>query len=208
MLENDKKEKPKSEKRAMISIGVSAEEKRRISVEALKDYETSVSELIRSRMFVKTEDSEGNQNEPTLKSEEVEVYKDVIQQLKDEIIELKDQNSKFELQINENKEVGEIESEELNITQNDNMVLLNFSENSQGLSIIKMIRDFRTELFKESEIDSVENFPDFKVFAKTLFLRGLKRSYNNGILKEGTGLNISEIENFSEQEGISYSEDI
>lgn len=61
-------------------------------------------------------------------------------------------------------------------------------------------------MFNNAEVEEIENFYDFEKFAKVIFLRGLKRSYNIGLLKEDTGLRISEVEGSAQHQEIDYSE--
>lgn len=192
-------EKPRSEKRAVISISLSADEKRRISVEALRDYSTSVSDLIRSRMFIKTE------NKSKTDDEEIEILKEVIQQLKAEIEDLKDKNSSLEIKHSESENSFE---EERKIFSNENVLSLEFLENKSGVSIIQKINEYRSELFKKLDPQNNKGFYDFDKFSKLIFLRGLKRSYNNGMLKEDTGLAISEVERSASLEGLKYGNDV
>lgn len=197
--------KPKAEKREVISISVTPEEKRRISVEALKDYSTTVSDLIRSRMFVKVEDTGQTDKEPKSENAEIEIYEEVIQQLKSEISDLKDKNLSLKLQFSEN-ENPVLDPEEPTVKK-ENVLLLEFND-VEGESIIQKIRTFRSELFEKAEPENVLEVYELEQFAKLLLFRGLRRSYNNGILNESTGLRISEVQQFVEQEGFDYSDEV
>ncbi len=209
-VEQTENKKQKAPKRVVISISVTPEEKRKISVEALKDYETSVSDLIRSRMFIKPEEPKESEDTSTEEENEIDIYKEVIQDLKNEISELKESN--LQLKLNENASTNEEIEDEKEIIKptvpKENILFIEFKQDEDEKSIIQKIKEYRSELFEKLDPKLIEDFSDFDKFSKIIFLRGLKRSYNNGILNESTGLYISDIQKASKLEQIDYSEEV
>ena len=212
-VEQTENKKTKAPKRVVISISVTPEEKRKISVEALKDYETSVSDLIRSRMFIKPEEPKEDVGDSTGEDTEIEIYKEVIQDLKNEITELKESN--LQLKLNENENAPDDEEDNSNEKETieptapkENILFIEFEQEEDEKSIIQKIKEYRSELFERLDPKEIEDFKDFDKYSKTIFLRGLKRSYNNGVLNEGTGLHILDIQNTAKLEQIDYSDDV
>lgn len=194
---------PKPDRREVISVSVSPEEKRKISVEALKKYNTSVSDLIRKRMFLDHEADEHLEKDPT---ESEDVHKEVIQELKADILELEEENATLKLKL------SQAQTEKVNPEPNKSTqvygVVLSFEDNEDGENLLDLIKEHRAELFENLPSNELEDFYDFDKFIKTLFMRGLKRTFNNGMLREETGLSISTVKLIAQLEDIDYSEKV
>lgn len=187
----------KQEKREVISISVTSDEKRKISVEALKKYNTSVSDLIRKRMFL---DHEAEEQNVQAKEENEEYHLEVIQELKSDLLELENENAELKLKLAQAKSAE---------TENNQTVatgyILSFADDQDGRNLIEMIKAHRAELFENLSEKDLESFYDFEKYIQTMFLRGLKRTFNNGLLKEETGLSISMVKQVATLEDIEYS---
>lgn len=200
--------KQKKPKREVISISVTPEEKRKISVEALKDYNTSVSDLIRSRMFIK-HDAVPNQEAPTEKEEtsESEIYEEVIRQLKAEISELKEENKELKLNADEPTNVDTVEEIE-ETPRKSNGLYIEFVKGEDEESILEKLKANRAQMSEELSPEELENFEDLEQLTKIILLRGFKRSYNSGYLAKDTGLRLSDVKKAAELEGINYDEQV
>ncbi|MCW3076427.1 MAG: hypothetical protein JWO32_1036, partial [Bacteroidetes bacterium] len=142
--------------------------------------------------------------ENVVTDEERQAYEDAIdtrnieiKKLKEDLISVKVANA------NPNKE----EKEEAGpVPLNTNALIMELEPEFKAC--IEKIKEFRVKKFEElSEEDKAEFMP-FEKYIKTTLLRGFKRSFNNGMLKSATGINLEDVSLMAKAAGIDYDDDI
>lgn len=191
-------------KREIISVQITPEEKRKITRMAIKECGISVSEFVRTKIFMdhKTINENNDVENPVLDEERV-LYEDKLSELNEENKKLKDEIVKIKVAFaNPNNEIDEVVTEQIN----ENELKINFAENSKVL--IDSIKTFRDEKFKNLSEKEKENFFSFEKYLVLLLIRGLKRSYYFAALNSNTGLNIDDVRKIAEFEKIDYEETV
>lgn len=192
-------------KREIISVQVSAEEKRLITRMAIKDCGISVSEFVRTKVFAEPAkqptNEKGELSETPLTDEEKEMYEEKMTELNAENRKLKDEIVKIKVL---NADPGKAKEAEPAVSANT--LILELSEGfKNGLDALKKFRDEKALNLPEDEKAA---FASNEKYLKTIFLRGLKRSFNNGILGENTGLKTEDIKTMAAAEEIDYDDEI
>lgn len=179
--------------REVIHVSVSPEEKRKIQVKAFKDYGLSVSEFGRNRLLMDDKESEASQTQNNLSNADEEVFKEIINELREEISNLKNENQELQLAKGGNE-------------PNENVLIANLEP--EFIDLINRIKMFREEKYSQLEDEEKEKFMPIEQYFKTIFLRGLKRSWNNSVLNSHTGIGLEDIKAVSEAAKIDYYEEI
>ena len=189
-------------KRETISFQVSPKEKTQITYMAIKDCGISVSEFIRTKIFLEPKKAEPI--EPLLPNpmddEERAIYEGKLKEITDENAILKNQIVKDKVLKSEIiEDAGTTEIKDI-VTDNINDLVIKLEPELKQL--VDRIKQFREDKFKTLDIEEQKSFYDLNKFLKLILFRGFRRSYSLSELKASTGLVLSEIESISESEGI------
>jgi len=187
-------------KREIISIQVTPEEKRTITRMAVKDCGISISEFVRTKIFVEPKTVIiNNENESPLTDEERTIYDEKISELNLAYKKLLDENIKLKVsKADPNKK----ENETVVNPIEERALIIELE--SRTKTLFNRIKSFREDAFKELDDTEKEKFEPFEKFVKVLLLRGLKRSYYGNCLNASTGLTTADIREMSEAEKIDY----
>ena len=191
-------------KREVISVQVTPEEKRKITVMAVKDCGISVSEFIRTRAFMDIKAITSNTEEPMpLIDEEREIYEVKITELNAENLKLKTDivNLKVTNAKPSNTEIEVIKPEVYEGS-------LNIVFEPKMNTLFDRIKSFRNDKLKTLTEEEQLTFLPFDKYVKVLLMRGLKRSYYGSVLNSHTGLTTDDIRDMAEAENINYEEQI
>lgn len=194
---------PETEKkREIISVQVTPEEKKTITRMAVKDCGISVSEFVRTKVFMEQKlVSQESTKENPISDEERLIYEEKISEFNAENKKLKDDIIKLKVaSANPKDKHEEIIIPEVNV--NEFKIVLE----PKSKSIIDKIKDFRDEKFKNLSDEDKKEFIPFEKYLIVLLMRGLKRSYYGGILYSNTGLTTDDVKVIAEAEKIDYDE--
>lgn len=199
-------EQTTEKKREILSIQVSTEEKRQITKMAVKDCGISVSEFVRTKIFMEPKNQIDqnaiNIDTPVL-DEERQAYEDTIdarnkeiQKLKTEIVNIKVSN----VNVGKQEAAKEVET-------NPNVLTIQLEPEFK--LCFEKIKTFReTKLSKIEDEEEKASFMPIDKYLKTILLRGFKRSFNNGQLGSATGITTDDIKLMAEKAGIDYYEEV
>lgn len=194
---------PETEKkREIISVQVTPEEKKTITRMAVKDCGISVSEFVRTKVFMEQKlVSQESTKENPISDEERLIYEEKISEFNAENKKLKDDIIKLKVaSANPKDKPEEIIIPEVNVNE------LKIVLEPKSKSIIDKIKDFRDEKFKNLSDEDKKEFIPFEKYLIVLLMRGLKRSYYGGILYSNTGLTTDDVKVIAEAEKIDYDE--
>ena len=194
---------PETEKkREIISVQVTPEEKKTITRMAVKDCGISVSEFVRTKVFMEQKlVSQESTKENPISDEERLIYEEKISEFNAENKKLKDDIIKLKVaSANPKDKPEEIIIPEVNVNE------LKIVLEPKSKSIIDKIKDFRDEKFKNLSDEDKKEFIPFEKYLIVLLMRGLKRSYYGGILFSNTGLTTDDVKVIAEAEKIDYDE--
>lgn len=177
-------------KRETISFQVTPKEKKEITYMAIKDCGISVSEFIRTKIFI-----EPKKNEPIeallpnpMDDEERAIYEDKLKEVTKENVVLKDELIKIKVL---KTDIHKGEETEIIVEENANGLTIQLEPEFKEL--FDRIKKYREEKANTLDEDEKKAFYDFNTFLKLLILRGAKRSYNSDDLKNSTGLVLSDL---------------
>lgn len=191
-------------KREIISIQVTPEEKRTITRMAVKDCGISISEFVRTKIFVEPKTVIiNNENESPLTDEERTIYDEKISELNLAYKKLIDENIKLKVsKADPNKK----EVEQIVIPTKENVLAIELEPKTK--EFFDNIKNFRDLALGKLDDTEKEKFEPFEKFVKVLLLRGLKRSFYGQCLNASTGLTTADIREMSEAENIDYEEQV
>ena len=191
-------------KREIISIQVTPEEKRTITRMAVKDCGISISEFVRTKIFVEPKTVIiNNENESPLTDEERTIYDEKISELNLAYKKLIDENIKLKVsKADPNKK----EVEQIVIPTKENVLAIELEPKTK--EFFDNIKNFRGLALGRLDDTEKEKFEPFEKFVKVLLLRGLKRSFYGQCLNASTGLTTADIREMSEAENIDYEEQV
>lgn len=180
-------------KRETISFQVTPKEKTQITYMAIKDCGISVSEFIRTKIFVepKTLEPQDEVLPNPMDDEERAIYEEKLKEITAENVRLKDELIKVKVlktELHQDEENTEIEK---TVTNDINDLVIHLEpEFKQLFDRAKEYRDEQSKTFTPKRLQ--KEYYDFNKFLKVLILRGVKRSYSNNELKADTGLLLSD----------------
>jgi hypothetical protein len=187
-------------KREIISIQVTPEEKRTITRMAVKDCGISISEFVRTKIFVEPKTVIiNNENESPLTDEERTIYDEKISELNLAYKKLLDENIKLKVS-KADPNIKEVE--QIVVPTKENVLAIELEPKTK--EFFDNIKNFRDLALGELDEKEKEEFEPFEKFVKVLLLRGLKRSYYGSCLNSSTGLTTADIREMSEAENIDY----
>lgn len=191
-------------KREIISIQVTPEEKRTITRMAVKDCGISISEFVRTKIFVEPKTVIiNNENESPLTDEERTIYDEKISELNLAYKKLIDENIKLKVsKADPNKK----EVEQIVVPTKENVLAIELEPKTK--EFFDNIKNFRDLVLGKLDDTEKEKFEPFEKFVKVLLLRGLKRSFYGQCLNASTGLTTADIREMSEAENIDYEEQV
>lgn len=191
-------------KREIISIQVTPEEKRTITRMAVKDCGISISEFVRTKIFVEPKTVIiNNENESPLTDEERTIYDEKISELNLAYKKLLDENIKLKVsKADPNKK----EVEQIVVPTKENVLAIELEPKTK--EFFDNIKNFRDLVLGKLDDTEKEKFEPFEKFVKVLLLRGLKRSFYGQCLNASTGLTTADIREMSEAENIDYEEQV
>lgn len=192
-------EKITEKKREVISIQVSPEEKRQITTMAVKDCGISVSEFVRTKIF--TEFPKETEAE-AMTDEERQIYEDKLSDLNEAVKSLKTDIVNLKVGKASPSAVKGVEVAPLK----ENGIIFDLAEDFKAT--IEKIKTFRAGEIEKMSEEQKANVPDINKYFKTIFLRGLRRSYNNGFLAKYTGLTTDDIKLMADSEAIDYGNEV
>lgn len=181
-------------KRETISFQVTPKEKKEITYMAIKDCGISVSEFIRTKIFIepkKIEPVEALVPNP-MDDEERAIYEDKLKEVTKENGALKDELIKIKVLKTDVRSSNELDQTETIVSDNTNNLAILLEPEFKEL--FDRIKKYRDDKFNTLTADEQKEFYDFNTFLKLLILRGVKRSYNSSDLKSSTGLVLSDFE--------------
>ena len=188
-------------KREIISVQVTPEEKRTITRMAVKDCGISVSEFVRTKVFMEQKPVTTNEViESPITDEEREIYEEKISEVNAENRKLKDDIIKLKV-----AGADPNEKEAAIIVPVDENVL-HIPLKPETMAIFNKVKDFREEIIKTLPNDEKYSVFAFEKYLSVLLMRGLKRSYYSGALYSGTGLATDNIREMAVSESIDYDE--
>lgn len=194
---------PETEKkREIISVQVTPEEKKTITRMAVKDCGISVSEFVRTKVFMEQKTVEKDSaNESPISDEERIIYEEKLSEINAENKQLKDDMIKLKVaSANPKDKTNEIVIPE--VIENELKIVLE----SKSKVIIDTIKTFRDEKFKNLSDEDKAEFIPFEKYLIVLLMRGLKRSYYGGILYSNTGLTTDDVRIMADAEKVDYDE--
>ena len=188
-------------KREIVSVQVTPEEKRIITRMAVKDCGISVSEFVRTKIFMepKTGLLEDKNENPILDEERL-IYEDKISDLNTELKKVKDDFLKYKISITKPVQDDLVATPQKEFVENG----LNIALESTTKSLFDGIKKFRDDEFNNLSDDEKLNFLPFEKYLALLLIRGLRRSYYAGVLNSNTGLTTDNIKEMAEAEGFNY----
>ncbi len=209
-IKNNEAETPvlpieKEKKREIISVQVTPEEKRKINIMALKDCGISVSEFVRTKIFL--EPKKNSIEAPTenpISDEEREMFKETLNSKNEEIKPLKDEKVKIKV-ANVKERQNEAQNNELTELEKSALIIV---LNEKYMAIFNRIKSYRKEALEKMNDKDKAVFFDFNKYLITLLLRGLRRSYYNAQLASNSGLNTGNIAEIAAAELIDYEEEV
>lgn len=172
-------------KRELITISVSPDEKRRITRMAVSDCGISVSEFIRTKVFLESPKPTEPIQESPLKDEEREIYEEKIREFSEEIQTLKDTLVKTKVLNTNVEDIAEISE-----AMPENAILIELEPELKQL--LDQVKKFRDEKALTLNPEKLKEFYDYNTFLKLILLRGFRRSYGLSSLNENTGLKWSD----------------
>lgn len=187
-------------KRETISFQVTPKEKKEITYMAIKDCGISVSEFIRTKIFIeqkKIEPVEALVPNP-MDDEERAIYEDKLKEVTKENGTLKDELIKIKVL---KTDIHKGEETEI-IDQEEKANSLTIQLEPEFTELFDRIKKYREDKFNSLDPEKQKEFYDFNTFLKLLILRGAKRSYNSDDLKNSTGLALSDFTALLEITGI------
>lgn len=199
VIQNTETEK----KREIISVQVTPEEKRLITRMAVKDCGISVSEFVRTKVFMEQKPTIINDAiESPITDEERAIYEEKLSEVNEENKKLKEDIVKLKVSKADPKEI--IEPVIPPVNENS----LNVEFDPKTYKVFDQIKNFREEKFSSLSDEDKAKFIPFEKYLKVLLLRGLKRSYYGGVLNSNTGLTTDEIREMAKAESIDYDDEI
>lgn len=190
-------------KREVISVQVTPEEKRTITRMAVKDCGISVSEFVRTKVFMEQKPVASNEViENPITDEERLIYEEKISEVNAENKKLKEDIIKLKVAGADPKE-----KEEAVIVPVDENVL-NVHLKPETMDVFNRVKAFREDKFNSLTDKEKLEFIPFEKYLTILMLRGFKRTYYGGVLNSNTGLSNDDIKAIAGFEEINYEEQI
>jgi hypothetical protein len=190
-------------KREIISVQVTPEEKRKITKMAIKDCGISVSEFVRTKIFLEPKATQAaeSQEEP-LQDEERRAYEETIDKLNSDKKQLVDENLKLKV------EKTPIPTEQPKETPIIKTGLISEVEEEfkKAVDSLFQYREKKYAGFSEEKKTENSDYLDKDKFLKLVLLRGLRRMFNNNVLNESTGLQYQDMKTLSNIAKIDFDE--
>jgi hypothetical protein len=210
--ENENKEDVQNtfieKKREILSVQVTPEEKRQITKMAIKDCGISVSEFVRTKIFLEPkrnlQEDEQIIDLP-MQDEERQAYEETIDKLNLELKTLKSDVVKLKVS-KVNLLPGGLNTEE---SENKPSLGVINSLNPDFINTIERVKEYRNKKFEALSDEDKKDFPDYLDFEKfftTVLLRGFRRMYNNGVLKQHSGLLYEDVKLMASVSNIDFDE--